>query len=195
LFIYVWYNDSNYLLLIKKEFSMKKNNLEGRFMSEGFTLIELLVVVSIIVILASVVLAALDNARNKGGDAGVKSNLANARAQAEIFFNTNTAAPNTYTSLCTNGTVGGATAIGAFIVAAAKARGLSSPYFSLNFGVGAVSGDLDHATCSVSGLNDAWAAEVPLKVTVGAAKQMWCVDSRGTSRQTGNSIGFGWTCF
>ena len=53
---------------------------------KGFTLIELLVVVAIIGILASVVLASLNSARNKGADAAVKANMANIRAQAELFY-------------------------------------------------------------------------------------------------------------
>lgn len=52
----------------------------------GFTLIELLVVVAIVGILASVVLASLNSARGKGNDAGVKSNLANIRSQAELLY-------------------------------------------------------------------------------------------------------------
>lgn len=52
----------------------------------GFTLIELLVVIAIIGILASVVLASLNSARDKGTDAANKSNLNNMRAQAELVY-------------------------------------------------------------------------------------------------------------
>lgn len=55
----------------------------------GFTLIELLVVIAIIGILASVVLASLNSARDKGEDAAIKSNLNNIRAQAELFYDDN----------------------------------------------------------------------------------------------------------
>lgn len=60
---------------------MIKNTLR-----RGFTLIELLVVIAIIGILASVVLASLNSARDKGEDAAIKSNLNNLRAQAELSY-------------------------------------------------------------------------------------------------------------
>lgn len=64
---------------------------------KGFTLIELLVVIAIIGILASVVLASLNSARDKGEDAAIKSNLNNARAQAAIYYDDN----SDYTDVCT----------------------------------------------------------------------------------------------
>ena len=52
----------------------------------GFTLIELLVVIAIIGILASVVLASLNTARDKGTDAAIKSDINSMRAQAAIVY-------------------------------------------------------------------------------------------------------------
>lgn len=64
--------------------------------NRGFTLIELLVVIAIIGILASVVLASLNSARDKGADAAIKSTINNMRAQAELFYDDN----STYVGFC-----------------------------------------------------------------------------------------------
>ena len=65
---------------------------------DGFTLIELLVVVAIIGILASVVLASLNSARDKGKAAAIKSNLKNMISQAELAYDT----PGNYSTVCTD---------------------------------------------------------------------------------------------
>lgn len=144
---------------------------------KGFTLLELLVVAAIIGLLSAVIMAVLTNARKKGGDAGVKSNLRNAISQGEIFFNTNTAVPNSYTNVCTNGVVGGAIGVGAQVLAAAKANGYSS------YVIDAV-GTTTTVTCNDTA--NGWAAEVPLKEVSG---NMWCVDWTGKSKQeSGTSL-------
>src|ERR1035437_4078373 len=68
---------------------------------KGFTLIELLVVIAIIGILSSVVLASLNSARGKGSNAAVKAGLANMRAEAALFYDTN----GSYTNICTTDSV------------------------------------------------------------------------------------------
>lgn len=130
---------------------------------KGFTLIELLVVIAIIGILSSVVLASLNSARNKGNDAAVKSNLANQRAEAEIFYDTGT----TYEGVCATT---GSNVIGDGVTAAATAGG--AVYTTGDTVVGAAGVAVCHD--SVSG----WAASSPLR-TGGVA---YCVDSTGASK-------------
>ncbi|GEM_PF-2873181 len=52
----------------------------------GFTLIELLVVISIIGLLASIVLASLQNARKRGERSAIVSDLVTVRTQAALWF-------------------------------------------------------------------------------------------------------------
>ncbi len=139
---------------------------------KGFSLIELLVVIAIIGILASVVLASLNSARAKGSDAAIKANLANSRAQAELFYDSNTAAPNTYTNVCTNGLVGGINGIGANVQAASTAAGTGTIVIN--------GADQTTATANCNSTAIAWAASVKLKT--GALYS--CVDSTGASRES-----------
>jgi type IV pilus assembly protein PilA len=143
----------------------------------GFTLIELMVVVAIIAILAAVVVAALNNARGKGGDAGVQSNLRNAIPQAELFFSNST--PNSYAGVCTNSSTG----IGSIVYAAAKDAGVSGAGINTN---PLTPGSGTQATCHASA--NAWAAEVPLSGSTTSAPVMWCIDNTGKSQKENSNI-------
>lgn len=117
--------------------------------TRGFTLIELLVVIAIIGILASVVLASLNSARDKGADAAAKSSLNNARAQSELFYDDNA---RTYTTVCTTGTNN----IVALLDAADAAVTAADACFDTSAG---------------------WAASIDLNGT--GAQNFYCVDSTG----------------
>ncbi len=131
----------------------------------GFTLIELLVVIAIIGILASVVLASLNSARNKGAAAAVKAGMANSRAQAELYYDDNS---NSYASVCT-----GSGGIGT-ILAGAAAQSADSDGLVANL----AASDVTVAVCNDSGT--AWVAEMPLK---GTTVSYYCVDSTGVSEE------------
>jgi prepilin-type N-terminal cleavage/methylation domain-containing protein len=141
---------------------------------KGFTLIELLVVVAIIGILASVVLASLNTARAKGADAAIKANLANMRAQAAIYYDTNSkySAAAVTCTVTSGGAPSGCTDLfnDPTMLAGLKAAAASS---------GAT---LDATTTSDG---SAYAIDAALKATSGT---MWCVDSTGKSEQVTASV-------
>ncbi len=121
-------------------------------MKKGFTLIELLVVIAIIGILSSVVLASLNSARGKGANAAIKSNLANLRAGAEMFYDGD--GGNKYEGVCVSTQF---TSASSSIVASGV--------------TGIVCWDDDNA----------WAASAPLKVSEGSNTH-YCVGSSGASK-------------
>lgn len=135
-------------------------NIASTSARRGFTLIELLVVIAIIGILSSVVLASLNSARNKGADAAVRSNLANARAEAEIFYDSNSNLYVSGTNSVCSTTL--ANAIGDNVQAALTA-----------------SGDTGAVTARCQADADEWVAVSDLKTDT-----FYCVDYTGKAGTT-----------
>ncbi len=135
--------------------------------TRGFTLIELLVVIAIIGILASVVLASLNSARDKGTNASYKSTLNNMRAQAELYYDSN-GTTRGYTGVCTavdtdNGTGYSATTMDDTIASALS--------------------NANSASCGSTATSYVMAVNM-----VNDGGNVYCVDSTGVSR-TGTVTG------
>ena len=142
--------------------------------SRGFTLIELLVVIAIIGILASVVLASLNSARDNGQQASVKSNLNNIRAMAELAYDDEP-------DLC----YGDGDASGC--AASAVAPGICPTTADTIFANTNVSEAITSATaagnlnaCSSTANQGDWAVVVQYADDPNAG---WCVDSSGKSKE------------
>ena len=141
--------------------------------NKGFTLIELLVVIAIIGILSSVVLASLNTARAKGADANIKSNLANIRSQATLFYDVG----QTYTGLCSNDNV---------VAQMVSANTVASVVAAVSNDL-TVAGSATQSVCHEAADGSEWAVNVPLKTN---SANSWCADSNGSSKEvTGGYLG------
>lgn len=143
------------------------------YLQKGFTLIELLVVIAIIGILSSIVLASLNTARSKGGDAAVKGNLSGIRAQAAIYQDTygHYGAENRTALDCSAAGVGlfADTNVRSAVAAAEGAGSGNSVCISSN------------NTATAGGNAESWAIAVGLKTE---PTLRFCVDSSGRSTTT-----------
>lgn len=156
---------------------MKNSHFVATGALRGFTLIELLVVIAIIGILSSVVLASLNTARSKGSDAGMKSNLANMRAQAELFASGSSSF--SYDGVCATS---GTNTIGNGVSAAEKNyRGAASTY-----------ADGTASTWNTGQCHDSttsWVAWVPYKDSSSGTIHAFCVDANGTAKDEAVVLG------
>ena len=148
---------------------------------KGFTLIELLVVIAVIGILAAVILASLNNARDKGGDAGVKSNLASARTQAQLYYEIygkyrRASGAFAYADCQTTSTVFGDT--GGTVEAQAISQVVAQAIFAA-YAAGGSKGMM----CKQDATNQKYL--IAVKMNTG---NYWCIDAEGAAKDIGASL-------
>ncbi len=145
-------------------------------LNRGFTLIELLVVIAIIGILSAVVLASLNSARNKGGDAAVKSNMANIRPQAELYLDGSTGL--NYGTAAASSTVFAVAGLSGCTAGNTNVLGDPTIKSQLTSALNASGVDGSHPMSCAVGVSGAyWAVAIPLKTDNTKA---WCVSSSGS---------------
>lgn len=158
---------------------MRKDN---KNLTSGFTLIELLVVVAIIGMLASVVLAQLLKAGDKGADAAVKANVDSVRTQAQAYYYANTqsfnSGANVASAACPSNATTNMLADTVLKAALAEANKQAGGTVPTN---GGGANTYTATRCGIS--PKSFAIVVNLSASDGGA---WCVDSSGTSKRTTN---------
>jgi|GEM_PF-1324326 len=125
---------------------------------KGFTLLELIIVIGLIAVAAAIAMVALNDARDKGRDTGVKANLSQIRQHAESVH----LEDGHYNRVCgVNGDQQETT-----ITQLVTAAEIESP------------GEVGSATCGATAAGDSsgWAISVAL-----ATEGYWCVDAAGFS--------------
>jgi prepilin-type N-terminal cleavage/methylation domain-containing protein len=139
--------------------------------AKGFTLIELLVVIAIIGVLSSVVLAALSNARGKGTDAKVKSQLSSARAKAEIFNDANNSSYNgpagNISGPCTTA---------------------NSMFTDVNSGMSVQLAAVNYPGSTLTCYSTAGAYAISATLPGAGGTNSWCVESTGASKSRTTAI-------
>jgi len=151
--------------------------MKKTYSQKGFTLIEVVIVIGIIGILASIVVGSVTNARDKGADSKIESNLGSMKTQAVLIYSE-------------NGCYAGSTAPEsecaeeAVAAAACPTTGAAGTLFAepsiANQIASAKQISKGLTSCASTANQTAWAAAIQLKSDPSKA---WCVDSKGAAKE------------
>ncbi len=156
--------------------------------NRGFALIELMTVIAIIGVLSSIFLASLSNSRSKAANTSIKANLSNARAQAELYYDTNN---ESYAGLCGTVPVNGVSTIREHVNAAHS----TSIATNITYNLVPSQTNTTYTVCHARAAD--WAVSVPLKVPEvvgGSTLYYWCVDWTGFSKGRNLPLNANYTC-
>ena len=141
--------------------------------SGGYTLIELLIVIAIIATIVGFVLPQLQDAREKGIDAAIRSTYANLRAEAALFRSHSVS--DDFDGFC-------ASSANPDVTKFLEAGASRSPH---SYTTDADSDGEPEATCNTNTDKTDWAASVELNESgPGGDPVYWCVDSNGFNGET-----------
>ena len=147
--------------------------------NKGFTLIELLVVIAIIGILSSVVLASLNSARARSGDAAIKADMAGIRSAALLDYDT----------------------LGQYYPAGGISVGNCSTYNGTPNSIFQTSSSVDDAINHIKSISADGICNVDSTGKVGysmafplkTSGKYWCIDSSGSARGAASTTGTPYT--
>ncbi len=148
--------------------------------NKGFTLIELLVVIAIIGILAGIILAALGTSRSKGNDGAAQSEMDQIKTQAEVYYITNTVAPNSYGATGLVGVAVCPTSGSSMFAASSTSGGLAGLISAVNLNEASTTAVTCAAGEPPAGGTAATSWAVSTTLTTFSGKY-FCVDSSGYS--------------
>jgi prepilin-type N-terminal cleavage/methylation domain-containing protein len=139
--------------------------------SKGFTLIELLLAIAIIGILSAIVTGYLNEARGKGADAKVKSQLVQLRSAIELYYSN-------------NGHYGTTVVNGSEPVGASVSYGCASGVFNDATLANYILKTIYPGTAFLNSKCTSNGSAYAISIHLNNPNQYWCIDSTGASRLT-----------